>query len=85
MEHAISVYPWVSPSEGSGKCKKNIKRCVVAEFSMRAAADGHAALDSRLPSDGPTVDTLTAACMDRKPSHNPVVEVLVEPSEGSIR
>jgi hypothetical protein len=37
------------------ECKnRNIKRCVVAEFSMRAAADGHAALDSRLPSDGPT-------------------------------
>ena len=40
------------------ECKnRNIKRCVVAEFSMRAAADGHAALDSRLPSDGGTMVT----------------------------
>ena len=42
--------------------KTFIKRCVVAEFSMCAAADGHAALDSRLPSDGPTIALLKLNC-----------------------
>ena len=53
---------------------------------MRAAADGHAALDSQLPSDGPTMwrgIIITATCIDMNPSHDFEVEMLVEPSEGS--
>ena len=73
MEHAISVYPWVSPSEGSACGTLSLSaasspsfRCAQPPTATRRLIRGYLQMVLRMQA----TYTTTATCMDRKPSHD---------------